>query len=100
LRAPRHLRLQSVTPAGDGAARANGHDARRRATAAATSEIKCELQRLELVVEMIDTLETERDAIVHDEASTHLNAKKIPNLHKLKAIGLEFAVVLVGEIFH
>ena len=53
------------------------------------SEIKRELQRLELVVEMIATLETERDAIVKDEASTHVNAKKIQNLHKLKAIGPE-----------
>src|SRR6201982_1805945 len=64
------------------------------------SEIKRELQRLELVVEMIATLEAERDAIVEDEASTHVNAKKIQNLHKLKAIGPEFAAVLVGEIFH
>src|ERR1700694_3093442 len=60
------------------------------------SEIKRELQRLELVFEMITTLEAERDAIVEDEASTHLNAKKIQNLHKLKAIGPEFAAVLVG----
>src|ERR1700682_634816 len=65
-----------------------------------TSEIKRELQRLELVVEMITTLEAERDAIVEDEASTHVNAKKIQNLHKLKAIGPEFAAVLVGEVFH
>jgi transposase len=64
------------------------------------SEIKRELHRLELVVEMIATLEAERDAIVEDEASTHLNAQKIQNLHKLKAIGPEFAAVLVGEIFH
>src|ERR1700745_1478308 len=64
------------------------------------SEIKRELQRLELVVEMIATLEAERDAIVEDEASTHVNAKKIQNLHQLKAIGPEFAAVLVGEIFH
>jgi transposase len=64
------------------------------------SEIMRELQRLEMVVEMIATLEAERDAIVDDEASTHLNAKKIQNLHKLKAIGPEFATVLVGEIFH
>jgi transposase len=64
------------------------------------SEIKRELQRLELVVEMIATLEAERDAIVEDEASTHVNAKKIQDLHKLKAIGPEFATVLVGEIFH
>jgi transposase len=58
------------------------------------SEIKRELQRLQLVVEMIATLEAERDAIVDDEASTHVNAKKIQNLHKLKAIGPEFAAVL------
>ena len=64
------------------------------------SEIKRELQRLELVVEMIATLEAERDAIVEDEASTHVNAKKIQNLYKLKAIGPEFAAVLVGEVFH
>src|SRR6516225_5332126 len=49
------------------------------------SEIKRELQRLQLVVEMIATLEAERDAIVDDEASTHVNANKIRNLHKLKA---------------
>jgi transposase len=64
------------------------------------SEIKRELQRLELVVKMIATLEAERDAIVEDETSTQANAKKIQNLHKLKAIGPEFATVLVGEIFH
>jgi transposase len=64
------------------------------------SEIKRELQRLELVVEMIATLEAERDAIVEEETSTHVNAKKIQNLYKLKAIGPEFATVLVGEIFH
>ena len=64
------------------------------------SEIKRELQRPELVVKMIATLEAERDAIVEDEASTQVNAKKIQNLHKLKAIGPEFATVLVGEIFH
>jgi transposase len=46
------------------------------------------------------TLETERDAIVEDEASTHVNAQKIQNLHQLKAIGPEFAAVLVGEVFH
>src|SRR5258708_32449139 len=35
LHAPRHLRLQSVAPAGDGGAGAIAHDARRRVTAAA-----------------------------------------------------------------
>jgi hypothetical protein len=42
-----------------------------------------------LVVEMIATLEAERNAIVADEASTHPNAKEIQTLHKLKAIGPE-----------
>jgi transposase len=56
------------------------------------------LHRLALVVEMIATLEAERDTIVEDQASTHVNAEKA--LHKLKAIGPEFAAVLVGEIFH
>jgi len=64
------------------------------------SEIKRELHRLTLVVEMIATLEAERDAIVENEASTHVNAEKIHALHELKAIGPEFATVLVGEIFH
>src|SRR6476659_8771184 len=64
------------------------------------SEIKRELHRLGVVVEMITALEAERDAIVEDEASTHVNAEKIQALHKLKAIGPEFAAVLVGEIFH
>ena len=41
------------------------------------SEIKRELQRLELVVKMIVTLEAERDAIVEDEASTHVNAMNL-----------------------
>ena len=58
------------------------------------------MRRLELVVEMIATLEAERDAIVEDAASTHINAKKIRELYKLKAIGPELAAVLVGEIFH
>jgi transposase len=64
------------------------------------SEIKRELHRLKLVVEMIATLDAERDAIVADVTSTHVNAEKIRALHKLKAIGPEFAAVLVGEIFH
>jgi transposase len=61
-------------------------------------EIKRELHRLTLVVEMIATLEAERDATVENE--THVNAEKIQALHKLKAIGPEFATVLVGEIFY
>jgi transposase len=44
------------------------------------SEIKRELHRLELVVEMIASLEAERDAVVEDKASTHVHAKKIQSL--------------------
>src|SRR6478672_572946 len=83
--------------------RAWSNCARRRAShfrRALKSEIKRELHRLELVVEMIASLEAERDIIAEDKASTHVNAEKIQALHKLKAIGPEFAAVLVGEIFH
>jgi transposase len=64
------------------------------------AEIKRELRRLELVVEMIAAIEAERDAIVEKKASSHLNDEKIRQLHKLKAIGPEFATVLVGEVFY
>src|SRR5205814_9433014 len=51
------------------------------------AEIVRELKRLELVLEMIATVETERDAILTNPASTHLNAGKIKMLAKLRAIG-------------
>src|SRR5712671_1045209 len=41
------------------------------------SEIVRELKRLELVLEMIETVEAERDAIIKDPRSRHLNADKI-----------------------
>jgi transposase len=63
-------------------------------------EIGRELQRLELVLEMIAVLEAERDAIVRDRASAHLHAKKIQALHQLKSIGPELSTVLVGEVFY
>ena len=63
------------------------------------AEIVRELKRLELVLEMIATVETERDAILTNPASTHVNAGKIKMLAKLKAIGPEFATTLVGEVF-
>jgi len=40
---------------------------------------------------MIATLEAEAQRDCEDEASTHVNAQKIQNLYKLKAIGPEFA---------
>jgi len=64
------------------------------------AEIARELKRLEVLLEMIATVETERDVILTSAASTHLNAGKIKILAKLKAIGPEFATTLVGEVFY
>jgi transposase len=63
-------------------------------------EIIHELQRLELVLKMIAEVEEERDALVKEEASQHVNAGKIKALANLKSIGPEFATTLVGEIFY
>ncbi len=65
------------------------------------AEIVRELQRLELVLNMIKTIEAERAAIVSaGKSSTHANAKKIQDLIKLKSIGLEISTTLVGEVFY
>jgi superfamily II DNA helicase RecQ len=55
-----------------------------------------EIKRLEIVLEMISTVEAERDAILTEKKSTHLNADKIKMLAKLKAIGAEFSTTLVA----
>jgi transposase len=65
------------------------------------AEILRELQRLELVVGMIKTIEAERDAIASAKTETdHRSAKKIQDLAKIKCIGPEFATTLVGEVFY
>jgi transposase len=65
------------------------------------AELKRELRRLDLVMEMIVAVEAERDAIVEEKASCmHVNAEKIQQLHALKSIGPEIATVLVGEVFY
>jgi transposase len=69
------------------------------------AEIVREQQRLELVLRMIQTIETERNAIASAKCksrsrSSHANAKKIRDLIRLKSIGPEFATVLVGEVFY
>jgi len=66
------------------------------------AEILRELQRLELVLGMIQTIETERDAIVSVKSKSQqtTSTKKIKHLVKLKSIGPEFATVLVGEVFY
>jgi transposase len=65
------------------------------------AEILRELQRLELVLGMIKTIETERDAIAAAKTeAVHSRAKKIQGLAKIKSIGPEFATRLVGEVFY
>ena len=65
------------------------------------AEILRELQRLELVIGMIKTIEVERDAITSAKTETeHTSAKKIQHLAKIKCVGPEFAATLVGEVFY
>jgi transposase len=65
------------------------------------AEIQRELQRLELVVGMIKTIEAERDAIASAKTEIeHSSAKKIQDLAKIKSIGPESATILVGEVFY
>jgi transposase len=65
------------------------------------AEIRRELQRLELALQMIKALERERDAIVSCEAvSPATNTKKIQDLVKIKSIGAQTAAVLVGEVLY
>src|SRR5215831_1581968 len=65
------------------------------------AEILRELQRLELAVGMVKTIEAERDAIASAKTETeHSSAKKIQDLAKIKCVGPEFASTLVGEVFY
>ena len=65
------------------------------------AEILRELQRLELVIGMIKTIEAERDAIASAKTEAkHTSPKKIQDLTKIKCIGPEFATTLVGEVFY
>ena len=60
-------------------------------------EIEREFRRLELVLEQIDTVETERDAAVAEPAVEDADAAKVQLLAKLGGIGTELATVLVRE---
>jgi transposase len=66
------------------------------------AEILRQLQRLELVLKMIDDIEAERDAIsdVKKAAPPHPNADKIHALVMSSSIGPQFATRLVGEVFY
>ncbi|MBT8001646.1 MAG: IS110 family transposase [Rhodospirillales bacterium] len=63
-------------------------------------EITRHLQRLELVLEMIRAAETQRDAVVEAAPAKNESGRKIQHLVRLKAIGPQFATVLVGEVLH
>ena len=65
------------------------------------AEIRRELQRLELVLQMIKVIEKERNAMALGNAtSTYGNANKVQQLVKIGSIGPEIATVLVGEVFY
>ena len=64
------------------------------------AELLRELQRLELVLQMIADVEAERNGIVKEAAPQHPNADKIKALAALSSIGPEFATRLVGEVFY
>ncbi len=64
------------------------------------SEIKRHLRRLELVLEMIAEIEAERDDVFKTESPIDERGRKIQQLARLRAIGPQFATVLVGEVFH
>jgi transposase len=92
LRRDRMQRLERLCTAADG----------RTLPPRIKAEILRELQRLELVIGMIKTIEAERDAIASaaKTETKHTSAKKIQHLAKIKSIGPEFATTLVGEVFY
>ena len=63
-------------------------------------EIMRHLRRLELVLGMIRAVERQRDAVVQAEPALNEDGRKIQHLVRLKAIGPQFATVLVGEVLH
>jgi transposase len=60
-------------------------------------EIERELKRLELVLEQLEAVETERDAAVAAPAADDADAAKVALLARLGGIGNELATVLVRE---
>src|ERR1700746_2650916 len=92
LRRDRMLRLERLRTAADG----------QTLPPRLKAEILRELQRLELILGMIKTIEAERDAIASaaKTETKHTSAKKIQHLAKIKSSGPEFATTLVGEVFY
>jgi len=86
IRSDRMLRLEQLRT-GDG----------RKLPPHLKAEIVRELQRLELVLAMIKTIEAERKAIISAK-TPHVNVTKIQDLIKIKSIGPGIATVLTGEV--
>jgi transposase len=63
------------------------------------AEVLRELQRSELALGMIKTIEAERDAIALAKTE-HMNAKKIQGLAKIKCIGPRICDGTVGGLFY
>lgn len=64
------------------------------------NEIRRQLERLKLLLELIGTVEAERDAVVKADKPASEADRKIRALAKLKGIGPEIATVLYNEVFY
>jgi transposase len=63
-------------------------------------EIEREFKRLELVLEQIEAVEAERDAVAMEPAPGDADAAKVSLLARLGGIGVELATVLVREALY
>ena len=63
-------------------------------------EIEREFKRLELVLEQIEAVEAERDAVAVEPAPGDADAAKVSLLARLGGIGIELATVLVREALY
>ncbi len=63
-------------------------------------EVERELKRLELVLEQIEAVEAERDAMAMEAAPGDPDAAKVGLLARLGGIGIELATVLVREALY
>jgi len=64
------------------------------------NEIRRQLERLKLPLELIGTVEAERDAVVKADKPASEADRRIRALAKLKGIGPEIATVLYNEVFY
>ena len=64
------------------------------------NEIRRQLERLKLLLELIGTVEAERDAVVKADKPASEADRRIRALAKLKGIGPEIATVLYNEVFY